>query len=155
MKILSVAVFASLLIFSASCKKEPTAPATQPKPAVNMTRAKSAVGARVFIVEPQNGATVSSPLTVKFGIEGIELAPAGELKDNSGHHHLLIDMETLPPLDQPLPFSDKVLHFGQAQTEASVNLMPGTHTLQLVLAGGNHIPHDPPVVSEKITITVQ
>jgi hypothetical protein len=142
-------------VFTLGCKKEPTTPAPQPMPAVNMTRAKSATGARVFIVEPQNGATVSSPVTVKFGIEGIALAPAGEVKDNSGHHHLLIDTDPLPPMDQPLPFSDKILHFGQAQTEAAVNLAPGTHTLQLVLAGGNHIPHDPPVVSEKITISVK
>lgn len=155
MKMISVAVLASLLIFPAGCKKEPTTPAPQPKPAVNMTRAKASPGARVFIIEPQNGQTASSPLTIKFGIEGIELAAAGEVKDNSGHHHLLVDMETLPPSDQPLPFSDKVLHFGQAQTEASLNLTPGSHTLQLILAGGNHIPHDPPVVSEKITVSVK
>lgn len=155
MKTLPVALLASLIVFTASCKKEPPAPAPAPKSFAALPRAKAAPGGRVFIIEPQNGATASSPLTVKFGIDGIELAPAGEVKDNSGHHHLLIDMEALPPLDQPLPFSDKVLHFGQAQTEASVNLTPGTHTLQLVLAGGNHIPLDPPVVSEKITITVQ
>lgn len=154
MKVLFTAILVSLFIFPASCKKEPTAPAPQPQPAVNMTPAKSSPGARVFVVEPQNGATVTSPVTVKFGMEGIELAPAGPVKDNSGHHHLLIDTEILPPMDQPLPFSDKVLHFGQAQTEASVNLTPGSHTLQLVLAGGNHIPHDPPVVSEKIKVVV-
>ena len=98
---------------------------------------------------------MTSPLTVKFGAEGIAVEPAGEVKGDSGHHHLLIDVENLPSLDQPLPFSDTILHFGQAQTEASVNLAPGTHTLQLVLAAGNHVPHDPPVVSERITVTVK
>ncbi len=122
-----------------------------PKP----VRAKSSLGARIFIAEPANGATVASPLIVKFGIEAIALEAAGEVKDNSGHHHLLIDQAVLPPMDQPLPFSDQLLHFGQAQTEAGVNLTPGQHTLQLVLAGGNHTPHEPPVVSERISITVQ
>ncbi len=131
-------------------------PASTPETAPNASvRAKSNPGARVFITEPKNGATVSSPVTVKFGVEGISLEKAGEVKDNSGHHHIAIDAAELPPLDQPLPFSDTLIHFGQAQTEASVNLSPGSHTLQLIFAGGNHIQHDPPVVSEKITITVR
>jgi len=156
---------AAVVIVSA-CSKTPEAPTGKapgqnpsaqggvvqaPKP----VRAKSSPGARVFIAEPANGAAVASPLTVKFGIEGIALEAAGEVKDDSGHHHLLIDQAALPPMDQPLPFSDQLLHFGQAQTEAGVNLAPGMHTLQLVLAGGNHIPHEPPVVSERISITVQ
>lgn len=139
----SLLLAAAAILIAAGCSKAPKLP-----------RAKSSPGARVFIVEPANGATVTSPVTVKFGIEGILLEKAGELKDNSGHHHLLIDQASLPPVDQPLPFSDQILHFGQAQTEGGVNLAPGQHTLQLLLAGGNHIPHDPPVVSEKITISV-
>ncbi|MBI3540777.1 MAG: DUF4399 domain-containing protein [Deltaproteobacteria bacterium] len=118
-------------------------------------RVASHPGAKVFIVEPKNGQTMTSPVTVKFGMEGIELAKAGEVKENSGHYHLLIDLETLPPLDQALPFNDHVLHFGQAQTETAVQLSPGPHTLQLILAAGNHVPHNPPVISEKITINIQ
>ncbi len=129
-------------------------PSTQPA-GPNLVRAGSHPGARVFLVAPRDGETVTNPVKIQFGIEGIELAPAGEVKENSGHHHLLIDTDPLPPLDQPLPFSDKTLHFGQAQTGAEITLAPGAHTLQLVLAGGNHIPHDPPVVSKKITILVK
>lgn len=149
-----------LALFVIGCTSKPStdgAKKSEPVAAVapSTVRAKSSAGAKIFIVEPANGATVTSPLTVKFGVEGIALEPAGAVKDGSGHHHLLIDTDPLPPMDQPLPFTDKILHFGQAQTETSVNLTPGTHTLQLIFAGGNHIPHDPPVVSEKITITVQ
>ena len=103
----------------------------------------------------KDGATVSNPITVKFGVEGIELAPAGEVKDNSGHHHLLIDLDSPPPMDLPLPATDKIIHYGKAQTEAILNLAPGPHTLQLLFAGGNHVPHDPPVQSEKIKIEVK
>lgn len=145
------AIFVSLglLIMAVACSRKPQAPA--PK----VTRVSSNPGARVFIVAPKNGETVTSPVTIRFGIEGIELAKAGEVKSNSGHHHLLVDMESLPPMDQPLPFNEHILHFGQAQTEASINLIPGGHTLQLILAAGNHIPHDPPVISEKIRVTVK
>ncbi len=134
----------------------PTTLPAETTPTTLPMRATSHLGARVFIVEPLNGADVtSSPVTVKFGADAIAVEPAGSVKDNSGHHHLLVDVDALPAMDQPLPFSDHVLHFGQAQKEAVVNLTPGKHTLQLVLAGGNHIPHNPPVVSEKITITVK
>lgn len=157
--LLALTAISLALATTPACKKEPTvtpapAPAPLAAPAVSAVRSKSLPGARVFIVEPTNGQAVSNPVTVKFGIEGMELAKAGEVKDGTGHHHLLIDTDPLSALDQPLPFSDKVLHFGQAQTEASIILSPGTHTLQLLLAGGNHIPHDPPVMSEKINITV-
>lgn len=157
-----IVLFCLTLAGGSACSREPatsglapptTIPATAP--AVNLTRVQSSPGAKVFIAEPAEGAMVSNPVTVKFGVEGIELAPAGEVRASSGHHHLLIDVETLPPLDHPLPFSDSVFHFGQAQTEASVNLVPGPHTLQLIFAAGNHIPHDPPVMSEKISIIVK
>ena len=145
------------------CSRQPAAPSPAPAPvtaqppetAPSPSRAKSSPGARVFFVAPRDGETVASPVTVKFGIEGIEVAPAGEVRDNSGHHHLLVDLAFPPPFDQPLPFSEHLLHFGQGQTETSLNLSPGTHTLQLLLAGGNHIPHDQPVFSEKIQITVK
>lgn len=115
---------------------------------------KSPAGAKVTILEPANGATVSSPVTVKFGITGMELAPAGTDKPNSGHHHLLIDTKLADP-KAAIPADEKNKHFGKAQTETTVELTPGTHTLQLVLGDHNHIPHDPLVQSETITITVK
>lgn len=151
-----ILVAAGILLVSSACdgkRESPTSPPSETATAPQ--RAKSAPGARVFIIEPQNGATVSSPVTIKFGAEGIALEKAGTVVDNSGHHHLLVDTPEVPAFDQPLPFSDRLIHFGQAQTEASLNLTPGTHTLQLIFAGGNHIPHDPPVVSERIAVTVR
>jgi len=116
---------------------------------------KSAPGADVFIMEPGDGSTVSSPLTVKFGITNMTLAKAGDNVDLSGHHHLLIDVDELPSMTAPLPASEKIIHFGGAQTETTVELTPGQHTLQLILGNYLHIPHDTPVMSKKITITVE
>jgi len=118
-------------------------------------RTPSPKGAKVFIISPKNGETVSSPVTVKFGIKGMTLAPAGTKAENTGHHHLLIDIDAPADLSQPLPATDKIVHFGKAQTETTVNLPPGKHTLQLLLGDANHIPHNPPVISKKITITVK
>ena len=118
-------------------------------------RTPSPVGAKVFIISPKDGATVSSPVTVKFGVKGMAVVPAGTKQDNSGHHHLLIDTDVPSDLSQPLPsIPDKVVHFGKGQTETSVTLSPGKHTLQLVFADANHIPHNPAVISKKITVTV-
>ena len=111
--------------------------------------------AQVFIVEPANGATVPSTFTVRFGAKGVEIAPAGTDKPNSGHHHLLIDTETLPDLNSPLPASPTLIHFGKAQTETQITLTPGKHTLQLVLGNYAHIPGSTPIVSDKITVTVK
>lgn len=110
--------------------------------------------ARAYIISPADGETVSSPLTVKFGLQGIGVAPAGVDMANTGHHHLLIDVDELPPNNLPLPATEQVVHFGGGQTEATVELAPGTHTLQLVLGDHLHIPHDPPVRSQRISITV-
>ncbi len=118
-------------------------------------RTPSPKGAKVFIISPKNGETVSSPVTVKFGIKGMTLAPAGTKQESSGHHHLLIDTDPPADLSQPLPATDKIVHFGKAQTETTLTLPPGKHTLQLLLGDHNHIPHNPPVLSKKITITVQ
>jgi hypothetical protein len=117
-------------------------------------RTPSPAGAEVYIISPKDGATVKSPVTVQFGLKGMGIAPAGMKFENAGHHHLVIDSE--PPADQnlPLPTTEKLLHFGKGQTEASVTLPPGKHTLQLVLGDQNHTPHNPPVVSKKVTITV-
>jgi hypothetical protein len=92
---------------------------------------------------------------VQFSIEGMDLAPAGTAQPNSGHHHLLIDTGLPADLSQPVVKGEQHIHYGQAQTEAEVTLAPGQHTLQLLLGDANHVPHDPPVVSEQITITVE
>ena len=110
---------------------------------------------KVFIIEPVNGATVPTTFTVKFGASGVEIAPAGNNKPNSGHHHLLIDTDTLPDFHSPMPTTSTLLHFGKAQTETQVTLTPGKHTLQLVLGNYTHVPGEHPVVSEKITINVK
>ena len=110
--------------------------------------------AKAYIVEPTNGATVPETFTVKFGLSGMDLAPAGVDKPNTGHHHLLIDTE-LPELNASLPSTEQIRHFGKAQTETELTLEPGEHTLRLVLGNYLHIPHDNPVISEPIEITVQ
>lgn len=108
----------------------------------------------LYFVAPQDGDTVSGEFSVSFGLRGMGVAPAGVEVANTGHHHLLIDMDALPPMDAPLPKTEQVRHFGGGQTETTLSLPPGEHTLQLVLGNYSHIPHDPPVLSEKITITV-
>jgi hypothetical protein len=158
--ILSVFFLTSMTLaasgFSYGKKKAESAPAqSQPSAESKPLRAKSSPGAAVFFVDLKDGATVTSPLLVKFGAKGLTVAPAGEVKDNSGHHHLLIDVEKLPPMDQPLPVTDKIVHFGKAQDQGTITLSPGPHTLQLLFAGGNHVPLNPPVMSKKIKIVVK
>lgn len=119
-------------------------------------------GARVFFANVEDGATVSSPVTIEFGLEGMEVAPAGTEDPMTGHHHLLVDR---PPLGEGpdgsdelvsgLPADDNHVHFGKGQTEVTLELAPGAHTLQLVMGDHAHVPHDPPVVSDVITITVE
>ena len=123
-------------------------------PAFAQDRTPAPEGAEVYIVSPQDGATLSSPVTVVFGLRGMGVAPAGTEKDKTGHHHLIVDAD-LPALDEPIPSDDNHRHFGGGQTEVVVELAPGTHTLQLLLADHNHIPHDPPIQSGQITITVE
>lgn len=117
-------------------------------------RTPSPAGAEVYIISPKDGASVKSPVKVVFGLKGMGVAPAGIKMENTGHHHLLIDTDVPKDLNAPLPTSDQVKHFGKGQTETSIDLAPGKHTLQLVLGDQSHIPHDPPVVSKKITINV-
>ena len=117
-------------------------------------RTPSAAGAEVYIISPKDGAKVSSPVHVQFGLKGMGIAPAGIKIDNTGHHHLLIDTDAPADLNAPLPASDKVVHFGKGQTETTLTLTPGKHTLQLLLGDSTHVPHNPPVISKKITITV-
>jgi hypothetical protein len=118
-------------------------------------RTPSPAGAEVYIISPKDGASVKSPVKVVFGLKGMGVAPAGIKMENTGHHHLLIDTDVPKDLSQPLPTSDHVKHFGKGQTETSIELPPGKHTLQLVLGDQNHVPHDPAVVSKKITINVK
>jgi hypothetical protein len=118
-------------------------------------RTPSPAGAEVYIISPKDGATVKSPVTIEFGLKGMGVAPAGVKFENTGHHHLLIDTPVPADLNAPLPTSDNVRHFGKGQTEASIDLKPGKHTLQLVLGDDKHTPHNPPVISKKITITVK
>jgi hypothetical protein len=122
--------------------------------ALAQERTPSAPGAEVYIISPKNRATVHNPVLVQFGLKGMGVAPAGVKFDNTGHHHLLVDTDVPADLNAPLPTTDKVLHFGKGQTETTLTLPPGKHTLQLVLADPSHIPHQPPVISKQITITV-
>ena len=121
----------------------------------SMSREASPAGAEVYIVSPKDGAKVKSPVTVVFGLKGMGIAPAGIKFDNTGHHHLLVDTDVPADLSQPLPANENHVHFGKGQTETSLTLAPGKHTLQLLLADYTHTPHDPAVISKKITITVE
>lgn len=116
---------------------------------------KSPDDAKLYFIAPVDGATVSKSFSVKFGLSGMGISPAGLDKANTGHHHLLIDTDELPDMTQPLAASDKLKHFGGGQTETELTLTPGTHTLQLILGNYLHIPHDKPVISEMITIIVE
>jgi len=150
-------ILVALLLLAGCGGSEPTAGGTAPQSGTATeapARQASAPGAAVFIITPTDGATVTSPVTVKFGISGMTVAPAGTFADNTGHHHLLIDTK-LDNLDQPIPSDAHHLHFGKGQTETTIELEPGRHTLQLVLGDGNHRPHNPPVMSDIVTITVK
>jgi len=112
-----------------------------------------AMAAEVYIISPKDGEHVTPEFTVKFGLKGMGVAPAGVEKAGTGHHHLLIDTD-LPDLNYAVPNDPHHIHFGGGQTEATIKLSPGTHTLQLLLADHNHQPHNPAIVSDRITIIV-
>ena len=116
---------------------------------------ESPPGAKAYIISPKDGELVDKTLTVRFGLVNMGVAPAGVKLPNTGHHHLLIDLENLPDMEKPLVFSQNVRHFGGGQTETEITLAPGKHTLRLLLGNYLHIPHKPPVLSEKITVTVK
>jgi hypothetical protein len=130
--------------FIVSCWLSPLA-AQSPSPAE----------ARVYFVSPKDGDHLATKLEVRFGLSGMGIAPAGIEMTNTGHHHLLVNASPAPDLNQPLPSSEMVRHFGKGQTEARLELAPGVYTLQLVLADHLHRPHQPPVLSEIITVTVE
>jgi hypothetical protein len=133
-----------LLLLGAACQAEAQLP-----------RSAAAPGARVYFIAPADGASVARSFAVRFGLSGMGVAPAGVALEHTGHHHLLVDVDPLPAEGMPLPNDGRHLHFGKGQTETQLTLEPGTHTLQLILGDHLHIPHQPPVVSEKITITVE
>jgi hypothetical protein len=152
-------ITATLMIAGCAQESAPEAPAAMPAaappapaaPAV--MRSSAPAGAEAYIIAPADGATVTSPVTVAFGLRGIGVAPAGIDLPNTGHHHLLIDTE-LANFDSPIPADAQHVHFGLGQTETTVELAPGRHELRLVLGNHLHIPHDPPVTSDVVTITV-
>lgn len=154
----------SCLLLTAGCGQEeaaaptasapPEAAAATDVPAAMPARRAAPAGAMAYIISPADGATVDSPVRVLFGLEGAGIVPAGIEFDNAGHHHLLIDTD-LPDLDTPIPADTNHLHFGGGQTEVDIELEPGTHTLQLLLGDERHIPHDPPIMSEQITVEVR
>lgn len=122
--------------------------------ASNPPRTPAPHDAYVYIGWPLDGATVGTKFKVWFGTRNFGIAPAGVTTKNTGHHHLLIDVPP-PPLDQPIPNDHNHLHFGLGQTEAIVELPPGKHTLQLLMGDADHVPHDPPLMSRRITIYVR
>ncbi|HSG63979.1 MAG TPA: DUF4399 domain-containing protein [Gammaproteobacteria bacterium] len=134
---------------------EASQPAASAAPAAAaITRKAAPAGAVAYLIEPADGATVSSPVRVAFGLRGAGVAPAGVDLPNTGHHHLLIDTR-LASFDQPIPADAQHVHFGLGQTETTVELAPGRHELQLVLGDNLHVPHDPPILSAVVTIEVR
>lgn len=111
--------------------------------------------AEVYFIAPKDGDTVSTKFIIRFGLKNMGVAPAGVVVKNTGHHHLLVNVPQLPPLGEPLPNNANIRHFGAGQTEVILDVPRGKHTLQLLLGNHAHVPHKPPVMSEKITITVK
>ena len=110
---------------------------------------------KLYFIEPKDGATVNGPIKIVFGLSGMGVAPAGIDFPNTGHHHLLVDLENLPDLSKPIPANKNHIHFGKGQTEAILELPKGKRTLQLLMGNYLHIPHKEPVVSDKITIFIK
>ncbi len=147
------AVLPSLFVLTA-CNQEVPETTTEPAAVATMARSPSAEGASVYFITPSDGETVSSPVRLEFGLSGMELAPAGTERPNSGHHHIIIDHE-LPDLSLPVPADTERVHFGDGRSETELTLGPGQHTLQLLFADHLHIPHEPALFSEQISITVE
>jgi hypothetical protein len=125
-------------------------------PALALAETPATPGASVYFINLKDGDAVTSPFKVQFGLSGMGVAPAGVEKPKTGHHHLIIDTTlSSEELKQPIQADAKHIHFGGGQTETTVTLPPGQHTLQLVLGDWSHIPFDPPIMSPVITITVK
>ncbi|MBH97626.1 MAG: rod shape-determining protein RodA [Rhodospirillaceae bacterium] len=161
MHIRTVMTLITTLLLLACSGQSPEIPASEPEEttstmqqqAPTMPRTSSPENAHAYIISPNDGAEVSSPVSIVFGLTGAGIAPAGIDNPNTGHHHLLVDTE-LVNLNLPVPADEQNIHFGGGQTEALIELSPGQHTLQLILGDHLHIPHDPPLFSEQITIFV-
>jgi hypothetical protein len=124
--------------------------------ALAQTQTPSPQGAAVYFINLKDGDTVTSPFKVQFGLTGMGIAPVGVQNERTGHHHLVIDTKLSDEeLKRPIAADPKHVHFGGGQTETTVTLPPGSHTLQLVLGDWSHIPHNPPVMSPVITVTVK
>ena len=132
---------------------EPAAAEPAAAPAAALPRTPAPEGAMLYFIAPADGDEVTNPVNIVFGLSGAGVAPAGIVFPNSGHHHMLVDAG-MPPENLPIPTDGNHVHFGLGQTEAMVELPPGEHTLQLILGDHLHIPHDPPVLSQIITVTV-
>src|SRR6476660_1245799 len=113
----------------------------------------SGQGAEVYFIDLKDGANVPAKLKLFFGLRNMGVAPARSERENSGHHHLLVDTE-LPPVDKPIPNDFNHLHFGAGKTETEITLKPGQHTLQLLMGDKDHVPHTPPVMSQRIRVRV-
>ncbi len=150
MKFRCLMIFLLLIGIQAVSANEPT----DKLPATGTHRSPSSEGASVEFATLRDGDIVLPAFAVKFMLSGMGIAPAGSKIDNTGHHHLLIDVAEMPDMDQPLPAADHIRHFGKGQTETELTLPEGEHTLQLLFADYSHTPHQPPVMSDKITITV-
>lgn len=129
------------------------APALEPP--VPAARTPAPAGAEVYFISPKDGETVARDVVVRFGLKGMGVAPAGIQVEKTGHHHLLVDADLPANISAPLPNDAQHRHFGAGQTETTLTLEPGKHTLQLVLGDWLHVPHDPPVASAKISVTVK
>jgi hypothetical protein len=157
-----LAVSAAAFLMLGACGQQEAEPVAAEGPAADaamsepmaMPRTASPEGARVFFISPADGDTVSNPIAIEFGIEGMSVAAAGVNEAHSGHHHLLVDTG-VPDTGLPIPADAHHIHFGDASTATELTLAPGEHTLRLLLGDHLHIPHDPPVVSGPITITVE
>ena len=152
MKIRHLILSLPLLMLGATAGS--TDEATDKLSATGTHSSPSSEGASVAFKTLQDGDFVPPTFTAKFLVSGMSIAPAGSMIDNTGHHHLLIDVTEMPDMNLPLPVSDHIRHFGKGQTEAELTLREGEHTLQLLFADYSHTPHEPPVMSDKITITV-
>jgi len=153
-------LIAPLTLCAIAAAQTPAPFRTAPAPAAAPTSITPETGApmkaEVYIITPRNGATLSNPITVRFGLKGAGIAPAGVKFDNTGHHHLLIDTPLAEvKLDAALPATDKILHFGKGQTETTLTLAPGKHSLQLLFADAAHVPFKPVIASKPITIIVK
>ena len=144
----AIALFSLTVLFACSAAQAADPPKAAP------ARSKAPPNARVVIISPAKGEKVGQDVLVKFGAKNITVAAATDTTPGTGHHHLLIDQQDLPPLDAPIPNDATHRHYGKGQTEDTIHLEPGDHTLQLDFADAAHMQFDPPIVSKRITIHV-